>query len=310
VLRFVVTRVVALVATLLVASFLIYGALYLVPGSPIAFLLGGHGGSPAEIAAITAQYHLNHSFPTAYWYWLEDVLQGHFGNSIIQHTSVIVLLKPRIVTSLLLVSYASLFILTFGIASGVASALRPNRLGRAVVMVTTVAMAVPPFVSAVVLITVFAVDLGWFPALGGGSGFWGDIYHLTLPALALAFASVAYISRVTRAAVSDELRREHVETARARGIPERFVVRRHVLRNAWIPISTVASISVAALIAGDAVIEVAFGLNGIGAYLIQAVQDKDFPVVQTIVLFLVTVFVVVNAVVDLGYAIADPRVRR
>jgi peptide/nickel transport system permease protein len=309
-LRFVMIRLVALVVTLLVASLIVYGALYIAPGSPIAFLVGGHGASPRVIAQLNAQYHLTDSFPTAYWRWLSGVLQGHFGQSIVERTSVVTLIKPRLSTSLFLVSYAALFIVSFGVGSGVVSALRPKRLGRVLLFITTVAMAVPPFVSAVVLITVFGVDLGWFPTLGGGTGFLGNIYHLTLPAIALALASIAYISRVTRAAVSDELAREHVETARARGIPERLVVRRHVLRNSWIPISTVASISVATLIAGDAIVEVAFGLNGIGAYLIQAVEEKDFPVVQAIVLLLVAVFVVMNMLVDLGYAIADPRVRK
>jgi peptide/nickel transport system permease protein len=120
---------------------------------------------------------------------------------------------------------------------------------------------------------------------------------------------LAYLSRITRAAVDDELGKEYVETARARGIPERYVFRKHVLRNAWIPISTVAGITVAGLIAGDAVIEVAFGLNGIGAYLVQSIEAKDFPVVQAIMMLLVGIFVVVNTLVDVGYAVADPRVR-
>jgi peptide/nickel transport system permease protein len=308
--KFLALRIAAMVGTLLVASFVVYGAIYLAPGTPLSFLLGGsHGAPPAVIAAIKAQYHLNDSFLTAYWSWLVGLLHGHFGESFVQHESVTSLLKPRITTSLFLVTYAAILILVFGIGSGVAAALRPRRLGPVIVTLTTVAMAIPPFVSAVVLVLLFSVDLAWFPALGNGSGFFGQLYHMTLPAVALALASVAYISRITSAAVMDEMSREHVETARARGIRERRVIRRHVLRNAWIPISTVATVTVAALIAGDAVIEVAFGLNGVGAYLVQSVEDKDYPVVQITVLLLVTIFIVVNMLVDIGYTLADPRVR-
>lgn len=307
--RFLAFRIMALLVTLLVASFVVYGAIYLAPGSPLSFLLGGHGSSPAQIAAVKAQYHLNDSFLGGYWRWLLDLLHGHFGQSFAQHESVTSLLKPRITTSLFLVTYAGVLILVFGIGSGILATLRPRRLGPLIVTVTTIAMAVPPFVSAVLLVVIFAVDLALFPALGNGAGFFGNLYHMTLPAVALALASVAYISRITSAAVADEMNREHVETARARGLRERHVIPRHVLRNAWIPISTVATVTVAALIAGDAVVEVAFGLNGIGAYLVQAVEDKDYPVVQVTVLLLVAIFIVVNMLVDIGYTMADPRVR-
>ena len=308
--RYIAIRLAAMIGTLLVASFVVYGAMYLAPGTPLSFLLGGgHGASPAEVAAVKAQYHLNDSFLAAYWSWLKDLLHGNFGQSFVQHESVISLLKPRISTSLFLVTYAGILIMIFGIGSGVVAALYRKRLGTPIVTVTTVAMAVPTFVSAVVLVLLFSVDLGWFPALGNGNGFFDGVYHMTLPAVALAFASVAYISRITAAAVSDEITSEHVETARARGIRERNVIRRHIMRNAWIPISTVATVTVAALIAGDAVIEVAFGLNGIGAYLVQAVEDKDYPVVQITVLLLVAIFIIVNMLVDIGYTLADPRVR-
>jgi len=307
--RIVAFRLVAAVITLLVASVVVYGAIYVAPGSPLSFLIGGHGATRQVIRQIEAEYHLNDSFPVAYVRWLGNGVHGNFGTSLVQHQSVSSLIEPRLTTTLFLVAYAALLIFVFGIGSGLLAALRPRRVGGAVVLVTTVAMAIPPFVWAVLLTTVFAVDLAWFPAIGNGSGFAGGLYHMTLPAVALAMVWLAYLSRITRAAVDDELGKEYVETARARGIPERYVFRKHVLRNAWIPISTVAGITVAGLIAGDAVIEVAFGLNGIGAYLVQSIEAKDFPVVQAIMMLLVGIFVVVNTLVDVGYAVADPRVR-
>ncbi len=157
---------------------------------------------------------------------------------------------------------------------------------------TAFGIATPAFVAAIVLITVFAVNLGWFPVFGSGEGFWDRLWHLTLPAVALAFTWCAYVTQITKASVREELGREHVETARSRGIPWPLIVRRHVFRNALIPITTVAGLTVAGLIAGAVVVEQAFGLNGMGSFLVQSASQKDFAVVQAISLLLVTAFVV------------------
>ncbi|MFZ0755816.1 MAG: ABC transporter permease, partial [Trebonia sp.] len=157
------------------------------------------------------------------------------------------------------------------------------------------------------LIMVFAVKLGWFPALGNGTSFLDNIRHFTLPAIALAAASLAIVARVTRASVRQEAEREHVQTAVSRGIPARQVIQRHLLRNAAIPITTITGITIASLIAVAAVVEVAFSLNGLGAYLVQAAETKDIAVVQGISLLLVTAFVVVNLLADVICAVLDPR---
>jgi len=156
---------------------------------------------------------------------------------------------------------------------------------------------------------VFTLTLHWFPAIGAGSGFTDRLWHLTMPAVALALAGTAYVARLTRSATNEELGREHVDTARGRGVPEPLIIRRHVLRNALIPITTVAGLTVAGLIAGSVVVENAFALNGLGSYLVTSVEQKDFPVVQAIALLLVAAFVVVNTIVDALYGLIDPRVR-
>ena len=150
--------------------------------------------------------------------------------------------------------------------------------------------------------------LRWFPALGNGTSLLSNVRHFTLPAFALAVASLAIVARVTRAAVREEGGREHVQTAVSRGIPARYVIWRHIVRNAAIPITTITGITIASLIAVAAVVEVAFSLNGLGAYLVQAAESKDIAVVQGISLVLVTAFVVVNLLVDVLYAVLDPRV--
>ena len=297
-----------LVATLVVSSFVIFSALYLAPGNPIAVLSGGRTLPAASIKVLEARYHLNDPFLTQYWLWLKGVVHGDFGISIALRENVSTLIASRIGTTAALVLYASLLILVIGIGLGLAAGLRRGFLDTSVLAVTAVSAAIPSFVAAIVLILLFSVKLTLFPSLGDGQGLFGTIYHLTLPAVALAISSLAIVARVTRASVREEFGREHVQTAVSRGIPYRQLVRRHVLRNAAIPITTISGITVASLIAIAAVVERAFGLNGLGAYLVSAANSKDFAVVQGISLVLVTAFVVVNVLVDVLYAILDPRV--
>jgi peptide/nickel transport system permease protein len=199
-------------------------------------------------------------------------------------------------------------IIIVGVGLGIVGALGRGAVDGGVLLTSTVSAALPAFAAAVILQFVFGVILGWFPVLGTGEGVVDSLRHLTLPALALAATSVALVTRVTRTAVREELDKEHVQTAVSRGLPWREVVRRHVLRNAAIPITTVVGITIASLIALAAVVETAFGLNGLGAYLVQAAQNKDFATVQGISLVLVFAFVITNVVIDVAYAILDPRV--
>jgi peptide/nickel transport system permease protein len=300
-------RLVSLVVTLLVASVAIYGALYLAPGDPATLLAGGHA-TPSVIAAIARQEHLNQPFVVRYWDWLDGVLHGNLGESFLYRQPVASLIAGRVLNTLFLVVYAAILIIVGGVALGVLAALR-RRTGVAITVGTSVGLATPSFVAAIILITIFAVNLKWFPVFGAGTGFAGRLSHLTLPAIALALSWLAYTAQLTRAAVHEELGREHVETAHSRGIRERRVVWRHVFRNAMIPITTVSGLTIAGLIAGDVVVEQAFGINGLGSFLVQSALDKDFASVQAVALILVTAFVVVNAVVDLWSLVLDPRLR-
>jgi peptide/nickel transport system permease protein len=306
--RFLLRRLAMLVATLLVSSFIIFSALYLAPGNPIAVLSGGRTLPPESIKVLEARYHLDQPFLVQYWIWLKGALHGDFGISIALRQNVSTLIASRIWTTAALVLYASLVIVVIGVGIGLIAGLRPGFMDTSAVVVTSVSAAIPAFVAAIVLILIFSVRLGWFPSLGTGTGFAGTVYHLTLPAFALAISALAIVARVTRASVREELGREHVQTAVSRGIPYPQLVWRHVLRNAAIPITTVTGITIASLIAIAAVVERAFGLNGLGAYLVGAANSKDFAVVQGISLVLVTAFVVVNVIVDILYALLDPRV--
>ncbi len=308
-LRFLIGRVLAIAGTLLATSVLVFGSVHLAPGDPESFLLRGRPTSPEAVAAVRAQYHLDDSLPSQYGQWLGGVVRGDFGRSLQFRQEVRGLVANRLPTTALLIGYASLLMLAFGVALGVAAALRPGAVDRAILLATTTATATPSFVAAIILISVFSIRLGWFPAFGNGEGLGDRLYHMTLPALALALSLIGLLARVTRSATLEELGREHVEVARSRGIPERLVVRRHVLRNALGPIVTVAGVVVSTLLVTTVIVETAFGLSGVGSLLVQAVTAQDFPVVQAICLIIVAAFVLTNLVVDLCYPLIDPRVR-
>ncbi len=305
---FVARRAAMLVAALLVSSFVIFGSLELAPGNPLATLSGGRTLPPGAAAQLRAQYHLDDPFLSRYVHWMGNALHGDLGTSIAFREPVSSLIGARAGVTIELVLYAALLIVVFGVGLGVAAGLRRGAFDTATIVTTTVLAAVPSFVAAIVLLSIFAVDLGWFPALGAGTGFGDSIKHLTLPAVALALSAMAIVVRVTRVSVRTELAREHVQTAVSRGIPYPQLVRRHVLRNTAIPVTTVVGITVTSLIALSAVVERAFSLDGLGAALVRASLSKDFAVVQGIALLFVAAFVLANAIVDLLYAVLDPRV--
>lgn len=296
--------------TVWASTVVIFGALAIAPGSPIAFLSGGRTLSPQEKAALNSYYHLNRPIWSRYWGWLDDLLHANLGMSVEFHEPVVDVLGPRLETTAILVAYAGGLIVLVGCGLGILAARAPGWLDSAITAVTTVGLATPAFVAAVGLTLVFAVKLSWFPVFGSGSGFVGRISHLTLPAFALAIGGVALIARITRASVRNELASEHVETARSRGLSELQVLRRHAVRNALIPVTTASGLTVGSLIAGTAVVETAFGVNGGGSLLVQSVEIKDFPVVQAVCLLMVIAFAVINTCVDLLYAVIDPRIRR
>lgn len=298
-----------MVITLLITSFLVFLLVHLAPGDPTSFLVQGRSISPEVLQGIRDQYHLDDPLPVQYGYWITGVLQGDFGKSLQFRQDVSGLVAARLPLTAFLALYATVLSVVAGVLLGVLAALRPGLVDKSILMVTTVFTAMPGFVAAIVLIGVLAVGLKWFPVFGNGEGFLERLWHLTLPALALALTLIGLIGRVTRSSMLAELHREHVEVARSVGLAEARVVRRHVLRNALPPIVTITGLIVAGLVVATAIVEVAFGLSGVGSLLVDSVKVKDFPVVQAISLLAVLVFVVVNVAVDLLGPVIDPRVR-
>jgi peptide/nickel transport system permease protein len=307
--RYFLLRLGGLATTLLLSSMLIFSSLYLAPGSPENVIFGNRTPSPAARAAVRHQLHLDQPLPVRYWDWLTGALHGDFGRSMVTDQSVSSRVGTGLATTVELVGVAAVLIAVLGLALGVAAALKPGLVDSSVNLFTSVSVAVPPFVAASILVSVFSIKLGWFPATGLPDGAGGHLRGLILPGLSLALISCGFLARVTRNAMREELAKEHVQTAIARGLPRRVVIRRHVLRNALPPIITVIGLQIAGLFAATLIVETAFGIPGIGRLTIQSVSQKDFPVVQAVALLLVTAFVVANAVTDLLQAAADPRLR-
>ncbi|MFJ8039218.1 ABC transporter permease [Kitasatospora sp. NPDC096147] len=307
-LRFAARRLAEMAATLAAASFVIFGAMYLAPGSPASFLLAGRSASPEAIAAVNAQYHLDDPFLVQYLRWAGQILQGDFGRSVTYRTDVSRLLADRLPATLLLVAMALVLVLVVGLLLGWLGAVKGGAVDSTVLVATTVAVGTPSFVAAVLLQAVFAVGLGWFPSGGTGEGFGDMVWHLTLPAVALALYLIGMLARVTRAAMAEGMGQEHVTVARSRGVTEHQVIRRHVFRNALGTVLTTGGLIVSTLLVCTVLVETAFAVGGIGQLLELSTTTKDFPTVQAISLIMVGLFMGVNLLVDLLHPLVDPRV--
>ncbi|MCW2780712.1 MAG: Peptide/nickel transport system permease protein [Marmoricola sp.] len=307
---FVSKRLAALVVLFVVLSFVTFALMYVSPGTVVDVLLAGRPRSAATVHALNVEYHLDKPFMVQYWMWVRDALRFNFGSSIQTTLPVTDEIKARLPTSLLLGVYAYVLTMVSGIGLGVLAAFRNKRaVDRVVVAGTVVGLSMPSFVAGVFLLFVFAVQLPWFPAFGKGDGGLDTLWHLTLPAVALAMTSAAYVLKHTRAAVLGVLQQDYVVFARARGLSNGRVIRVYVLRNALIPILTISGVLFSYLIVGGVLVEMTFSIQGIGQLLVQSATAKDLPMLQGVVLLVSAVIILVNLLTDVVYLIADPRLR-
>jgi peptide/nickel transport system permease protein len=309
-LKFTLKRLAGLVVTLFAASFAIYSSIYVSPGSPESVIFGSRTPTPETRAAVRHHLGLDQPFLTRYVRWLGEVLQGDLGTSIVSQQKVTSLLAHPLAVTSTLVAYAAVLIVVAGVGLGLLSALRPGPVDALINVGLSVATAIPAIVASGVTVSVFAVGLGWFPSYGLADGFGGWLHSLTLPAVSLAIVASGLLARVTRAGAREQVASDHVQTAIARGLSRPRLIRSHVLRNTAGPVISVTGLQIAGLLAGAVVVEQAFGLGGLGQVLLNAVQQKDFAVVQATCLLLVAAFVLINFVADLLVAGLDPQLRR
>jgi len=302
-------RILALVALIFVISFVVFSLLYLAPGSPEQVLLGARPSTPETIAAIREEYHLNDPFLVQYADWARDALHFDFGRSIRTNEPVVDAISDRFKLTLQLGGLAFLITVALGIPLGVLAAVRSRTsIDRGVVALSVVGVSAPAFATGILLLYVFAVELGWFPVFGEGSGVVDRLQHLALPAIALALTGMGLLLKLTRTAVIGSLDQDYVTFARARGISNQRVLTAYALRNALVPIITAAGLLLAYMLAGTVLVEVTFALPGLGSLLVDSVRTLDVPMVQALAILIATLVVVVNLVADIVYVAVDPRI--
>jgi peptide/nickel transport system permease protein len=307
---FVLRRLAVLAVLLVVLSFFVFSLLYIAPGDEASSLLGMTPRTPETMRVLQEKYHLNEPFVTQYWIWARDAARFHFGNSAETSLPVTEELKARLPTSLFLGMYAYILTVVFGVGLGIVAALhRRTAVDRGIVGAGMVALSMPAFVSGIFLIYLFAIVVAWFPVAGSGQGFLDQVWHLTLPAVALALTGLAYLLKHTRAAVMGVLDQDYVTFARARGLSGGRVMFVYVLRNALIPVVTISGLLLTFVITGAVLVEVTFSLPGIGRLLVQSATSQDLPMIQGVAIIIAVVVMVVNLLTDLVYVAVDPRIR-
>jgi peptide/nickel transport system permease protein len=314
---FLLRRFATFVATLLVASLVVFAVLELLPGNAAEVILGDTA-TPESVAALQARLGLDRPATTRYVEWVSELLQGRTARSISYDTPTAELITERLRVTLPLALLAMAITVVLALGLGIYAASRHNSFGDLGVMAASqVGIAIPNFWFAILLILLFAVKLQWVSAGGfpgwtedEGGGLWEGLRALVLPAVALALVQAAILARVTRSAVLEVMREDFVRTARAKGLTRRQALWRHVLRNAMIPVVTIMGLQFANLITGTIVVENVFVLPGIGRLVFQAISNRDLVVVRDVVMLLAAVVVIVNFLVDVLYALIDPRLRR
>jgi ABC-type dipeptide/oligopeptide/nickel transport system permease component len=294
-------------------SLLVFAVLHLAPGDPAAIMLGAQA-TKEDVVRLHRDLGLDQPLVVQYVRWMGHVLQGDLGRSIPLGRAVLPEVLLRFKATLVLTAGALLIAILLGLAAGIVSAVKQYTwLDRISMGVAVTGVSLPVFWTGIMLILLFALQLRWFPSSGMsspyGSGVADVLWHLVLPAVTLGTASAAALARLTRSSVLEIIRQDYVRSARAKGLAERAVIARHVLKNAINPIITVLGLQVGFLLGGAILTETVFSWPGLGSMMVRAIQARDYPLVQGGVLLIATSFVLVNLIVDLLYAVFDPRIR-
>ncbi|BCB20443.1 ABC transporter permease [Bosea sp. ANAM02] len=310
--HFLIRRLAGAFLVLVLVSLLSFALIWLVPGDPAAAFLDA-SATPEQVARLRSALGLDLSLPQQMLGWYGRILSGDLGQSILLNRSVTAALIERLPVTLSLAALALAFAVFFGVAAGIIAAVNHNRWPDQAVMTTALlGLSVPDFWLGLVMVLVFAVSLGWLPS-GGFTPFMESpaewLRSMVLPALTLGLVQVGFIARMARASMLDTLSQDYVRTADAKGLAKLHVVLRHALPNAMIPILTVIGIVSGALLGGAVIVEQVFSIPGIGRLIVGAIASRDFPVLQGGLLFLAVIYLAINLVVDILYAVVDPRVR-
>jgi peptide/nickel transport system permease protein len=310
--NFLIQRLATIIPTLFFVSVLIFGLQQLLPGDP-AIALAGEERDPNVIAYLRQKFHLDEPLPMRYLYWAGGVLQGDLGESVRIQKPVTELILEKLPVTLQLAAMALVIALTIGILAGIVSAVKKDSVwDYAANVVALWGLSTPNFWLGILLILLFSVTLGWLPASGYVSpfeDFLANIKAMIMPAFVLGNAIAAVLMRHTRSAMLQVLSADYVRTARAKGLLERVVIMKHALRNALIPIITLGALEFGTLLSGAVLTEQVFTIPGFGKLIVDAVFNRDYAVVQGVVLFTATVYITLNLLADLAYFLVNPRMR-
>jgi ABC-type dipeptide/oligopeptide/nickel transport system permease component len=302
---YILKRLLAAIPILIGISALVFFSLKLVPGDPLSAITGDAVIGKAEADLLREQYGLNDPIHVQYLRFVGRAIQGDLGRSLQFKRPVIDEIRTQLPATLQLTAAAMVVALTVGLGLGILAAIRPHSLLDAFTMSIAMAgVSFPSFWVGLMLLLIFSLALGWLPATGTEG-----IERLIMPAATLGFGAAAIIARLTRSSLLEVLQQQYIVTARAKGLSFVKVVFRHALRNALIPVVTIVGLQFGNLLAGAVVIETVFSRQGIGRLLVTAILGRDFPLVQGVILFVASVYVIVNLLVDLSYALIDPRIR-
>ncbi|MCU6794298.1 MULTISPECIES: ABC transporter permease [Paenibacillus] len=305
-------RILHLFPVLFILSIVVFFIIYLIPGDPASVMLGD-GASPEIVEQLREQMGLNTPLYLQYVHWMSDVLHGNLGNSYFMKKSVTETIIERLGPTLSLAILAEIIAVIIAIPVGIFAAVRHGSAAdKTVTAFSLFGITVPGFLLSLFLMLIFSVELKWLPVAGYkplSAGLWEHLRHLILPAVALGVVHSAFLARITRSSMLEILNAGFIKTARSKGVKERSVIYKHALRNAFIPILTIIGQSFGSLIAGATVTETIFNIPGLGQLLVNSVQRRDYAVIQGAVLFVAFLTVMINLLVDLLYAVIDPRIR-
>ncbi len=303
-LKYTIRRLLQTIPLLIAISFAAFIMMHLVPGDPVRNMMGIEASKEA-VEAERERLGLNDPLLVQYGRFLGGVLQGDLGTSIFTKQSVTDEILKKYPATIKLALGGTIFASVVGILAGIVSAVKRNKLTDNVIMVLSlISVSTPSFFLALVLMLFFSLQLGWLPSMGLRTPL-----HYVLPIITLGMQSVGTIARTTRSSMLEVLGQDYIRTSRSRGIPERVIIYSHAFKNAIIPVLTIVGLRFGGLLAGSMLVETVFSIPGIGRYLVDAVLERDYPVVQSTVLVLACTFVLVNLIVDLLYAVADPKIR-
>lgn len=311
-LRFLARRVAILIPTLLFVSIIIFGLQQLLPGDP-AIAMAGEERDPVAIEEIREKYNLNKPLPVRYWLWISGVLQGDFGESIRIQLPVAQLLVEKLPVTIELAVLAMLIALLIGLPAGMISALYNGRWPDYLANVIGLwGLSTPNFWLGIMMILLFSVHLGWLPASGyvsPGEDLLGNLEAMLMPAFVLGTGIAAVMMRHTRSAMLQVLSSDYIRTARAKGLYERMVIGKHALRNAAVPVITLGALEFGQLLSGAVLTEQIFSIPGFGKLIVDAVFNRDYAVVQGVVLCTATAYILLNLMADIAYFLVNPRLR-